>query len=234
MSCKKGWLSPGWAANTLAVLKIVKLLIGILLLPLCVGAAAAVWRVLRASGNADSVWVPLMGGGLCWAVIYLLLPRPMWLYVAGHELTHAVWAWVFGGRVRKIKVTSKGGHVEVSKTNFLIALAPYFFPFYAALVTVVFIPLRFILGWAHLKVWFLLLLGMAYGFHVTLTGHILKMRQSDVVSHGYVFSGVIIFLGNILVLLVAVPLLTGSPALFKALWWWLEETWNLLQWVFGG
>ncbi len=34
-----------------------------------------------------------------------------------------------GGQVKKMKVTSKGGHVVISKTNFVIALAPYFFRF---------------------------------------------------------------------------------------------------------
>jgi hypothetical protein len=71
-------------------------------------------------------------------VIFLLLPKPMWIYVFGHELTHALWTWLFGGQVKKMKVSSAGGHVVVSKTNFVIALAPYFFPLYAALVIAVF------------------------------------------------------------------------------------------------
>ena len=39
----------------------------------------------------------------CWLTIYLLLPKPMWVYVFGHELTHALWTWLFGGRVKKFK-----------------------------------------------------------------------------------------------------------------------------------
>ena len=71
--------------------------------------------------------MPIGGGAACWVVIYLLLPKPMWIYVFGHELTHALWVWLFGGSVKKFKVTSDGGHVIVDKTNFLIALSPYFF-----------------------------------------------------------------------------------------------------------
>ena len=41
---------------------------------------------------------------------------------------------LFGGEVKQMKVSSKGGHVLISKTNFLIALAPYFFPLYAFIV----------------------------------------------------------------------------------------------------
>ncbi len=106
--------------------KWIKLIIAILLLPFCAGAAMALWRVLVASYGADTVWVPLLAGAACWGVIFLLLPKPMWIYVFGHELTHALWTWLFGGKVKKMKVTSDGGHVIISKTNFLIALAPYF------------------------------------------------------------------------------------------------------------
>src|SRR5438093_4529543 len=94
--------------------------------------------VLRASGGADTTWVPALAGAACWVVIYLLLPRPMWIYVFGHELTHALWVWLFGGSVKKFKATSSGGHVVVDKTNFLISLAPYFFPLYAAMVVAFF------------------------------------------------------------------------------------------------
>ena len=66
-----------------------------------------------------------------------------------------------------IKVSSRGGHVDVSKTNFAIALAPYFFPFYAVLVVLSFLGLRMVFEWKSLEVWFLILLGAAYAFHLT-------------------------------------------------------------------
>ena len=82
---------------------------------MCVGAAWALWLVLQASGDADTTWVPLLAGAACWVTIYLLLPKPMWLYVVGHELTHAVWVWLFGGAVKKFKASAKGGHVIITK-----------------------------------------------------------------------------------------------------------------------
>jgi len=207
----------------------VKLLIGLLLLPVCAGTAQAVWRMLCASGRADVLWVPLVAGAVCWGVVYLLLPRPMWIYVAGHELTHVVWAWLFGGRVRQMKVSSRGGHVVVSKTNFLIALAPYFFPFYAVLVIGLFMGLRLMVPWSRLQVWFLLLSGAAYAFHLTLTGHVLKTRQSDISGQGYVFSAAVILLGNLLVLALGIPLLTSEPNLTTALSWCWEGTVGVAQ-----
>jgi hypothetical protein len=61
-----------------------KTVIGILLLPVCAGAGSALWQVLRASGTADTLWVAALAGAGCWLVIYLLLPKPMWVYVFGH------------------------------------------------------------------------------------------------------------------------------------------------------
>jgi hypothetical protein len=214
----------GFLFSGTCVPKWIKFIIAILLLPVCAGAAMALGRVLRASYGADTVWVPFLAGAACWLVIFLLLPRPMWIYVFGHELTHALWAWLFGGRVKKMKVTSEGGHVVVSKTNFLIVLAPYFFPLYAVLVILVFAIGHWIWDWRGYLVWFHLAVGAAYAFHVTLTWQALKTRQTDITSQGYLFSAVIIFLGNVSVLLFGVPLLTAKVSLLNALGWWLGGT----------
>jgi hypothetical protein len=204
------------------MLKWAKALIALLLLPVCYGAGAALWRVIRQSGGADTTWVPLLAGAACWLTIYLLLPKPMWIYVFGHELTHALWTWLCGGQVKKFKATSGGGHVVVSKTNFLISLAPYFFPVYAAAVVGVFWAGHQFWDWSHHREWFHLSLGAAYAFHVTLTAHILKTRQTDITQHGYLFSAVIIFLGNITVLLLGIPLLADQVDVPTALRWWFE------------
>ena len=151
----------------------------------------------------------------------------MWLYVVGHELTHAVWTWMFGGRVKRFKAGSKGGHVVVTRTNFLISLAPYFFPFYAAVIALVFVVGHLIWDGSRLGVWFHLLLGVAYSFHVTLTAHVLRLRQTDVTQHGYLFAAVIIFLGNIAVLLISLPVLTRSAGIGAVMAWWLDETANI-------
>lgn len=201
-----------------------KTIVAILLLPVCWGAARALGRVVSASGQADTVWVALLGGAACWWAIYLMLPKPMWVYVFGHELTHALSTWLCGGSVRRFKVTSDGGHVVVTKTNFLIALAPYFVPVYAIAVVLVFWAASALGTWRLHPVWFHLLLGAAYGFHLTLTWNILQTRQTDITSQGYIFSAVIIFLGNILVLLVGIPLLTQRLSVLTAMGWWVADS----------
>lgn len=182
--------------------------VGILLLPVCVATAKAVWLALGAMGGADRIWLPMLAGAASWIVVFLLLPKPMLVYVFGHELTHAIWTWLFGGRVKKFKSSSDGGHVVTTKSNFLIVLAPYFFPLYAVMLVLIFVAFILVGAWRREYVpWFHLLLGAAYAFHLTLTWHILQTRQSDITSQGYIFSAVVIFLGNAFVLLIGAPLL---------------------------
>ncbi len=205
------------------------MLIALALLPVCVGAGQALWMVIRASGSADTTWVPMLAGAGCWLAIFLLLPKPMWIYVFGHELTHALWTWLCWGRVKRFKASASGGHVVVSKTNFLITLAPYFFPLYAVLVILAFVIGHLLWNWTHLLVWFHLLLGVAYAFHVTLTWQVLQTRQTDITSQGWLFSAVVVFLGNVGVLLVGIPLLAAKVNVLTALGWWLKCTGAVLH-----
>ena len=184
----------------------------------------ALWRVVEGSSKADTVWAVLLAGGGCWVVVYLLLPKPMWIYVFGHELTHVIWTWMMGGQVKKFKVTSGGGHVVVTRSGFLVALAPYFFPLYAMFVAALFGIGNLIWNWQPYLVFFHLLLGAAYAFHLTLTWHILKSQQSDITDQGYIFSFVVIFLGNAIVLLLGIPLLTKSVTVQQAFTYWWENT----------
>jgi hypothetical protein len=62
---------------------------------------------------------------------------------------------------------------------------------------------------------------------VTLTFHVLQSQQSDITSQGYLFSGVIIFLGNVTVLLMGLALLM-DVGLLRAAGWWLRSTGDIL------
>lgn len=215
--------------------KWLKLLCGLLLLPACLGAGDALWRVLKASGGAEFFWVALLSGAACWLVIFSLLPKPMLAYVLGHELTHAMWVWLFGGEVSRFKISSKGGRVVVSKTNFLIALAPYFFPLYVVMIVAAFALGSCLLDLRPYLMWFHLLVGAAYAFHVTFTWHILETDQTDISEQGYLFSAVVILLGNALVLLIGIPILTETLNSLTALNLWWDGTvtaWRVLAGVF--
>ena len=202
----------------------IKLLGGLALLPVALGVTRALGRVLAASGRAEAVWLATLAGAALWLAVLWLLPKPTRLYVFGHELTHALWAWAFGARVKGLKAGARGGQVTVSRSNFLVALAPYFFPVYALLVVAGFVLGDLVWGWQSYGVWFHLLLGAAYAFHVTFTVEALQTGQSDLAGQGYFFSIVVIWLGNGFGLLVGAALLTAQVGVLTALGWAWEDT----------
>ena len=194
--------------------------VALLLLPVNLGLSRAVWDVGRVSVDGSPFWVPLLAGLGIWGVIYLQLPRPMWLYVLGHELTHALSAWMCGARVQSFEVGSRGGAVRLSRSNAFIALSPYFLPIYSILWSLLMAGVQ----WRWGSAWWVLPLyqaglGFTYGFHVTMTGVILRIRQPDLVGEGFLFSGSLIWLGNALILLLGMSWLAGRPGVGTALRW---------------
>ncbi|MGB9601917.1 MAG: hypothetical protein ACPMAG_03915 [Limisphaerales bacterium] len=213
-------------------LKLIKFFIAILLLPVCAGGFETVWFLIKACGNLNTVWAPILAGVACWLVIYILLPKPMLLYVFGHELTHAFWTLVFGGRVKRLRASAKGGHVVVTKDNFVVFLAPYFFPFYAFIIVVAYAIGSAFYDLQKYRAVFHLLLGMAYAFHITFTISVLQTKQSDILSQGRVFSWIIIAIGNLLVLIIALPILSGF-SLTTSLKFWAISAMNWYEQIFS-
>ena len=143
-------------------------------------------------------------GCVLWVIAFFGLPRPVLIYVFGHELTHAVWVWAMGGRVSQFKVASDGGHIITNKHNFWIALAPYFFPLYSILVILGYGAAAFFLRemqpWHH---WLMYgLIGGTWAFHITFTLWMIPKGQTDLTYHGTFFSLVVIYLMNLLVLTI--------------------------------
>lgn len=195
-----------------------KLIAGIGLLPACVGVTVACARLIAASRGADRFWVALLAGAAAWIAVYALMPAPMRLYVFGHELSHALWAWASGGRVKRFRVSAAGGSVVTDRANFLVVLAPYFFPVYAVAVVAIYLAGDWIWGWRAYAAGFHVLLGGAYAFHVTMTAQALQTRQTDITSQGYVFAAAVIWLGNGLGLALGV-------AGFASTLGWKESVW---------
>ena len=65
--------------------KWIKMLVGLLLLPACVSAVLTLLRVVRQSSSADTFWVAFAGGAASWVALFLLLPKPMCVYVFGFQ-----------------------------------------------------------------------------------------------------------------------------------------------------
>lgn len=170
---------------------------------------------------------------MVWVIVFLQLPKPMWVYVVGHELTHALWTWLFGGRVKRLRATSKGGYVVITRSNFLITLAPYFFPLYALMWMAGFEVGRRFWGWDGFLWVFHFGLGALYAFHITLTAHVLQTRQPDLQSEGVFFSVMVIWLGNVVIPLLLLPGLVAGQRVWTVLGWVPEEMMRLGRWILG-
>lgn len=169
----------------------------LLLLPACYGVTLGFWHLLRPFQNVpEGSFYFLAGIGSYFAFQWVFF-RPMRTYVFGHELTHAVAAWLSGGKVKHFHVSKKGGSVTVTKSNVFVALAPYIVPLYALL----FLGVIFALTWFYpslRRFWqpFLWVLGASLGFHMALTAYALKQDQPDLKSAGKLLSAILIYLGN--------------------------------------
>ncbi len=191
-------------------------MIGLVLLPLCWAASRTLFFLLQSIPAETSGWADwaLPVGFLVSVLGFFILPQAFRTYVLGHELTHAISGLLMGAKVGKMKVGKEGGHVMLSKSNFIISLAPYFFPFYTGLIIAVWYVFGFFFDLSAYEAWWLMMVGMTWGFHVTFTVYMLSQRQPDVVDNGRLFSYVIIYLANLFFVALWVIAL-GAPT-FKA------------------
>lgn len=179
-----------------------KFLLGLLLIPLCWAATRSLIHVVAALAPKDLHQLPmetwwLLGGFGFWLLLYLVMPRPFRTYVLAHELTHAFWGFLMGARVSGLRVAKHGGSVRVSKTNVLITLAPYFFPFYTVCVLVLYGLLSWRYDLTAYTPWWLAAIGFTWSFHLTFTLAVLMQEQPDVEEHGRLFSYTFIYLLNV-------------------------------------
>jgi hypothetical protein len=177
--------------------KLKRFLAALLLLPACYGVTLGAWSVLSHFKEVPEGSFYFFAGVISYFAFQWVFFRPIRTYVFGHELSHAIAAWVSGAKVRHFHVSKKGGSVTVSKSNAFIALAPYILPIYALLVMATYLAACSL--WPNMKTFwnsFLWLLGTAVGFHMALTVFALKMDQPDLKAAGKFLSAVLIYLGN--------------------------------------
>ena len=183
-----------------------RMLVGLALLPACWGVSRAfvdsLLSAAGATGGLSAEAFSLLGGIVAFALAWMAVSHPVKAYVLGHELTHALWGLLFGARPSDLKVGANGGSVRLTKSNMLITLAPYFFPFYTFVVIVcALITYAFLRPLPFLPLW-MFLIGFTWAFHVLFTVETLMQRQPDVKLYGRLFSWAFIFIVNVGIVLV--------------------------------
>lgn len=175
--------------------------IAITMLPLCGAVTLATRDLLSAAASTahfTAAALAVVGGGVLWTLIYVFLPNPMRAYILGHELAHAIWGIVFGAKVSNLKVKADRGSVRLTKTNTVITLAPYFFPFYTMLLAAVWLIFRCFFNPVPYPLIWLFLTGITWSFHITFTCNSLLIHQPDIAACGRFFSYVLIYVLNLL------------------------------------
>lgn len=211
---------------------ILQWVLGILLLPVAAGYSVAFYRVLIGIHRAEAPALSVLLGVTAYLAVHAFLGIPNRLYVFGHELTHALAVWISGGAVKGFKVSEKGGQVKTNRITPFIALAPYLIPIYTVLAALAYGAVglfRDVRPWLG---WFLFAVGFTLTFHLVLTVHVLKEKQSDLDVVGPLLSLGIIYWGNITLIAAVLSWVIpeiGFMGYFRGGW---EQTVFLCQTVF--
>jgi hypothetical protein len=185
----------------------VKFIVAMFLIPLCAILSQTFFTAFARAAMTQRLWAGqefwfFSLGVVLWLIAFFGLPRPIIIYVFGHELTHALWVVLMGGRVSRFKVGRDGGHIVTNRSNFFIALAPYFFPLYSILAIAIYGALGL---FNNVQPWGKLLyavIGATWAFHFTFTCWMIPKSQTDLREHGTFFSLTVIYLMNLLLLIV--------------------------------
>ena len=189
-------------------LKVIKFIVGILAIPLMAAVTRAFYGNIVGVVELAGILKYFMWGVGAYIVLHLLFFKPTFIYVLGHEAVHAVTSWVMGGKINSFKVSDKGGSVSTTKTNAIVELSPYFIPIYAIILMAVY----FVVAYSY-KIngaVFIFLIGFTLTLHLVMTIEVMKIRQPDLMKSGYLFSIVIVYVLNIIIIAMLFSLLFPS------------------------
>lgn len=176
--------------------KTVSILLGIALVPFCIGFTWQLGATVFAIRYRPDLPYFFIAGSLAYLTLHVLFRKPIMTYVFGHELTHALFAVLFGGSVKSFHASDRGGRVTVTKSNVIITLAPYFFPLYTFFALLLY-GSAVAAGLQKAVGWIVFLAGASFAFHLLLTAIFLQTEQSDVREYGMIFSFPLIYLFNV-------------------------------------
>jgi hypothetical protein len=181
--------------------KIIKFFYALLLIPFCYSLFLTLIYIIKniqLSNKLVQYFILGAGGYLC---LHFLFYKPMILYVIGHEFIHMISTYICGGKVKKVKIGTSYGSVNVNKVNTFIALSPYFVPLYTIIVTLLWVILKYIIK-INLSIEILsFFIGFTIMFHLLLTMYAIYIGQQDFKISGWLFSIIIIFIINCLILI---------------------------------
>jgi hypothetical protein len=195
-----------WTDRIINLLKWPAALVSVVLLP---KAVLALLAVVRGLASSPKELLPLLAGlggyFLLWRFVLRRRPFGAFFSTLEHELTHALFALATFHPVTGLRATfRRGGRMSFrGEGNWLITLAPYFFPTAALAVLIVSAFLD-----ENRRTWAEGVLGAALGWHIVSTLEETHAGQTDLKLAGHVFSAMFLPTAN----LVALGALLGFVA----------------------
>ena len=194
--------------------KTLKVLLGVLLVPIAIGSAQAFLDELDRSGVGTR---PFFLGCAIYLFIHLVIYKVTWLYAASHAVLSRIAGFFFGGKV--VAMGGGGGDKGPAKEQGdgksggssdggrpLAVLSPYLVPTYVILLTG---GLAIAGMWHDLGGWQRAIagtVGAMLTFHWIMTLETIQQRKETIASAGYVLSVVLIFLVSLSLTAVLLPL----------------------------
>lgn len=206
-----------------ATQRMLRWLIALVLLPFCIVTTLALFNVTDVeTGITPTYWQDLIRTRhflffsigmflMCgWFFTNLFERFFLYLYVLGHELTHAIFVYLCGGKVSSIHVTADGGYIMTNKSNVIIALSPYFVPFWSVVALAVSSLAGSFYHIPYHSDALYCLIGATWAFHLLWTLWMIPRDQPDLQENGFFFSIVIIYLANVIVLSALLCMAPGN------------------------
>lgn len=191
----------------LALVKWPAAIAAVILLP---GLVYALYFVVRRLAVAPTVVPFLIGAGVYAACFVGLARRRIGFWtVVEHELTHAIFAWATFHRVVGFSATRSGGHIHyVGRGNWLIAIAPYFFPTFTLIAIA-------LLSWMppHPAAVGAVVLGATIAHHALSTWSEAHRHQVDLREVGWLWSWMFLPSINAFVLGIVLAYASGTRSL---------------------
>ena len=189
----------------------------------------AIWLLLCLPAFVQSIdyfkfstwrYLALFAGFFCFFIArsFMDASAKTGMEVLAHELTHALFALLTFHRVKGISINQDdtGGNMSFEgEGNWLIIIAPYFFPFFGviAMITIsiytIFAPMNLILN---------SVMGFMIGYHLDTVGSQIHEKQTDLPKVGYPFCVVFLLPANLWMI--------GSMMAFNSKGWtgvWLYQ-----------
>ena len=182
---------------------------------LAYGFGTAIYKIVITLALPKQNLIAFLIGFILFACIWRIFKRQLQVVCTfEHELTHLIFGLLFLKRPHSFVVTRhEGGYVEMSGGNFLITLAPYFFP----TVSYALLPLLFFIPKTAIPI-FLSVLGASVAFHLLSTWIEIHWRQTDLHEAGILFSLVFLPTANLIFYGALAALIIGGVSGFLQFW----------------